>query len=262
MHDIKILFVDDEQAVRDEFAIYLKRKGYAVVTAADGLQAFRLFKTEAPDIVLTDYHMPEITGLELLREIKAIRPEVPVILISGKADMRTAVEALKEDAFDFLQKPVDSAELLASVRRALARTRKTSPEDEATPNKLDDSKYYGPIHHSIEGDRSIVSVLYVYKALDEYTKKSLADTISKLQGEQSLKTNVLVILKHVHYINNVGLNFLIDTHAALKARGHYVVLSHLSDPVQKYLKMLGYTDYFRIIPNQRDAIQQLERATR
>ncbi|MCR9144078.1 MAG: response regulator [bacterium] len=267
MYNIKVLFVDDEDAVREEFGLFLKRKGYEVVTAADGLQAFRLFRREEPDIVLTDFHMPEITGLELLKEIKAIRPEVPVILISGKADMRTAVEALKEDAFDFLQKPVDSTDLLRSVQKALSRKKEAGADGQAaatsgSQNSADSSKYYGPINHSIEGPESNVSVLNVYRALDEYAKKSLSDTFSRLLAEQVLKTNVLFVLKNVHYINNVGLNFLIESHATLKSRGHSVILSHLSDPVYKYLKMLGYIDYFKVIPNTQDAINQFQYSTR
>ena len=103
-----VLFVDDEKDVCDVFSIYLKKKGYDVHVAQNGLEAFRLLKQVKPDIVITDYDMPEINGIELLKEIKKSDPGMPVIMISGRADMRTAVEALKEDAFDFIEKPVDS----------------------------------------------------------------------------------------------------------------------------------------------------------
>ncbi|MEQ9363987.1 MAG: STAS domain-containing protein, partial [Leptospirales bacterium] len=154
------------------------------------------------------------------------------------------------------------ADLLRSVQKALGRKKEAQESPNEFQKSSDSSKYYGPINHSVEGKNQEVSVLHVYRALDEYAKKGLADTFARLLAEQILKPNVIFMLKNVHYINNVGLNFLIDGAATLQSRGHTVVLTHLSDPVHKYLKMLGYLDYFKVIPNTQDAIQQMEFSTR
>ena len=253
MRNVKLLFVDDEATVCEEFGLFLKRKGFEVETAHNSLQALRKFNQDRPDLVLTDYHMPQINGLQLLKEIKSSSPDTPVILISGKADMRTAMDALKENAFDFLEKPVDSADLLRSVHNALKRKQEVA----AGPvvEKEDNSTYHGPIRHSKEGENGEISVIHIYRALDEYAKKKLSESVEQLLAERALQRQVVVVLKHANYINNIGLNFLIETDSMLKARGHRVVYSNMNEPVFKYIKMLGYDDYFRITSSKQEAIQ-------
>ena len=248
----RVLIVDDEPDVREQFKLYLESREYAAEVARNCLDALRQLKSGKFDLVLTDYHMPEMNGMELLREIKQYDTKLPVVMMSGKAGMRVAVEALKEDAFDFLEKPVKSQNLIETIEKALSRgSGGDAPREEST--------FYGPLRHSREGANQAVSVLEIYRSLDEYSKPQLQKAFHALMTEKGLQRQVLFVLKHVSYINNVGLNFLVDMHSDFERQGHSVLFTHLSDPVQKYLNMLGYTDFFPIVHNYHDALARLER---
>ncbi|MCR9144077.1 MAG: response regulator [bacterium] len=115
----KILLIDDESVIREELEIYLRRKGYDVVTGVNGLDGFYLFQSDSPDLVLTDYRMPKMNGIAALQKMKAANPDVPVIMLSGQADMKVCVQALNDDAYEFIEKPVDLKKLLGVIQRAL-----------------------------------------------------------------------------------------------------------------------------------------------
>ncbi len=115
----KILVVDDEDRVRESIREILRDEGYRVIEAADGTQVLDLIRNERPDLVLLDIWMPEVDGIELLKEIKKAAPQVNVIMISGHGNIHTAVTATKLGAFDFMEKPLSLEGLLLTVRRAL-----------------------------------------------------------------------------------------------------------------------------------------------
>jgi len=117
----KILVVDDDQGIRDFIEILLSREGYAVITASGGKEAAALCKKKKFDLVITDLKMPKMDGIDLLREIKEISPETLVILITGYASGETAVEAMKEGAYDYLEKNFTVDELKTAVRDALSK---------------------------------------------------------------------------------------------------------------------------------------------
>jgi len=114
----KLLLVDDEEGIRNVLRISLSDLGYTVFTAPDGKEALNIFKEEQPDIVLTDIKMPGIDGVELLRRIKRENPETEVIMITGHGDMDLAVQSLKNDATDFITKPINDDILEISVQKA------------------------------------------------------------------------------------------------------------------------------------------------
>ncbi len=114
----KLLLVDDEEGIRNVLRISLSDLGYTVFTAVDGKEALNIFKEEQPNIVLTDIKMPGIDGVELLRRIKHENPETEVIMITGHGDMDLAVQSLKNDATDFITKPINDDILEISVRKA------------------------------------------------------------------------------------------------------------------------------------------------
>lgn len=99
-----ILLVDDEEGIRKVLGITLADAGYRVTTAADGEEAMRRFAEERPDIVLTDIKMPGMSGLELLESIKSRDSEVEVIMLTGHGDMELAIQSLKRDATDFIDR--------------------------------------------------------------------------------------------------------------------------------------------------------------
>lgn len=116
----KILVVDDKQMMRDSVAATLQRAGFLVVTAPDGPTAKKLVKKHEPTAVITDLSMPGMTGLELLDELLAERPQLPVVLMTAFGGVTDAVSAMRAGAFDFIQKPFEGDALLSVTKRAVA----------------------------------------------------------------------------------------------------------------------------------------------
>jgi DNA-binding NtrC family response regulator len=115
---ISILVVDDESSVRDSLYNWFIEDGYHVACAEDAKVALSILETENFDIVLTDIKMPGMDGLEMLRRIKTIRKEAVVIMMTAFATVDTAVQALKDGAFDYVTKPFDPDDLSHLIRNA------------------------------------------------------------------------------------------------------------------------------------------------
>ncbi|OPZ08919.1 MAG: Transcriptional regulatory protein ZraR [candidate division BRC1 bacterium ADurb.BinA292] len=115
----RILLADDDPNFRKVVSFNLTRQGAEVLPAENGRQAWDLFRRERPDLVLSDIRMPELDGLALLREIHAVAPDLPVILITAHGDIDMAVEAMQAGAADFVTKPFDRERLLRKLERAL-----------------------------------------------------------------------------------------------------------------------------------------------
>ncbi len=121
-----VLVVDDEASVRESLGMILEYEGYDVRQASNGREALEAVDTAPPDLVILDVKMPEMDGLATLRALKARGKDVPTIMISGHADVETAVEATRMGAFDFFEKPLERERLLLSLRNALASSRQSS----------------------------------------------------------------------------------------------------------------------------------------
>lgn len=113
-----ILLVDDESDIREVLSLPLSDLGYRVSEAATGSQALEIFRAIQPAIVLTDIKMPGMDGIELLQKIKHENPETEVIMITGHGDMELAIRSLKNDATDFISKPINVDALEIAVQRA------------------------------------------------------------------------------------------------------------------------------------------------
>jgi len=244
-----ILIVDDEVEARNMFGKFLVRKGFQVREAANALEAIRRLKMESVDLVLTDYHMPEVNGLELLDEIRAMDPHLPVIMMSGVADMHTALKAIKNHAFDFLTKPVDSNELMKAVELALQHARQQI--DPAVDQIAD--KGFGPILARPDPEQKDLFILSINRALDQHHKGMIENALRQLDAEGVLSRRLILSLRNVPYINSTGLNFLLDLLQTWKGRGYRVVLTELSEPVYRYFKPLGYLDYLPYRPTLAEA---------
>ncbi|MEW5746078.1 MAG: sigma-54 dependent transcriptional regulator [Nitrospirota bacterium] len=119
----RILVVDDEEIVRKSCVSILSPEEYTLDTAADGGSALKKLKSAPFDLVLTDLMMPDMTGIDLLRRIKEEWPDTEVIVITGYGTVKTAIEALKYDAYDFIEKPFTPEVLLNAVSRCLEKKR-------------------------------------------------------------------------------------------------------------------------------------------
>ncbi len=117
----KILVIDDEPTVTDGLKLYLGESGYKVETAATGGEGLRLFESGAFDLVITDLQLPDTQGFEILRSLKSADPDVEIIMITGYGSVDRAIEAVKEGAFYFVEKPFEPDELRMLVERALDR---------------------------------------------------------------------------------------------------------------------------------------------
>ncbi len=114
----KILLVDDEEGIRKVLGITLSDAGYRVFVAENGQEAFRIFKTESPPIVMTDIKMPGMDGIELLKNIKRLNPDTEVIMITGHGDMDLAITSLKHAATDFITKPINDDIMEIALKKA------------------------------------------------------------------------------------------------------------------------------------------------
>jgi two-component system nitrogen regulation response regulator GlnG len=117
----RILVVDDEADMRWLLSGILEAQGLEVVTAEDGEAALRKVQEDPPSVILLDLKMPKLGGLEALTEIKAVAPQVPVIILTAHGDIPTAVQAMRVGAYDYRTKPFHNDDIVLTVRRAIER---------------------------------------------------------------------------------------------------------------------------------------------
>ena len=137
----KALVVDDEPNLRRVLAAMLKREGYEVTVAEDGVQALAELRKNGADVVVTDQVMPKMDGISLLKAVLADFPEVPVIMITAHGTVDSAVEAIKLGAFDYITKPFEQDELKRVIAKAvrtrdLSKTSVPAPSDEKARQAL------------------------------------------------------------------------------------------------------------------------------
>lgn len=118
----KILIADDERSIRRTLKEILEFEKFTVDEAGDGLECLTKIKQSDYDVVLLDIKMPNLDGLEALEKIQQLNPDLPVIMISGHANIDTAVEAVKKGAFDFISKPPDLNRMLITIRNAMDKS--------------------------------------------------------------------------------------------------------------------------------------------
>jgi len=115
-----ILIVDDEKNIRTGLGKAMELDGYRTLTAEDGRQALDIMQDEEVDLVIADLRMPRLSGQELLQTIVDSYPTIPVVILTGHGTIETAVQAMRDGAFDFLTKPVNLDRLSLLVKRALS----------------------------------------------------------------------------------------------------------------------------------------------
>ncbi len=118
----RILLVDDEANVRTVFSDVLRRESYIVKGVEDGPEAIKAVKEETFDLAVVDLKMPQMDGIEVLENIKKIKPQLPVIIYTGCGSVTSAVESMRKKAADYLSKPFSPDELKLSIRKALEGT--------------------------------------------------------------------------------------------------------------------------------------------
>ena len=137
LYSMKILVVDDERAIRNSLKEILMDEGYSVDVAEDGAKGLELAGKERYDVIFCDIKMPGMEGTEVLVKLVSEGIETPVVMISGHADIATAVECMHKGAFDFIEKPLDLNRILITIKNA------TDKANLAKENKILKKKVYG-----------------------------------------------------------------------------------------------------------------------
>ncbi len=116
---VKVLVVDDESGILDTLQILFRSEGYDVAVASSGRAALTALEEERPDLVLSDIRMPGASGMDVLSRVRELDPELPVILMTAQASLTSAIRAVNDGAYHYIQKPFANDELLAICRRAV-----------------------------------------------------------------------------------------------------------------------------------------------
>jgi FixJ family two-component response regulator len=127
----EIFVVDDDPAIRDLLALLFSRRGYTVVCFADGGSLLAAMRTQSPTCILLDVHIPGKSGIDILKDLGTRNHQAPTFIMSGKGDIPMAVEAIKNGALDFIEKPFRGNEVVERVEEAVAADRRRKTEREA-----------------------------------------------------------------------------------------------------------------------------------
>jgi two-component system NtrC family response regulator len=193
----RVLIVDDEERMASVVAMALGRAGYECETCTSGEAALAAVDARGADVVVTDWRMPGMDGIELLRRLHAKRPALPVILITAHGSVPSAVAAMREGAFDYLTKPFDNDELRALVGRALDLTRL---ERENRYLKQEVASRYAPDAMVAESARS-------KELLDLVRRVAPSKATVLIQGESGTGKELVARLLH-YWSDRVGQPFV------------------------------------------------------
>ncbi|EHI73410.1 essential two-component response regulator [Streptococcus criceti] len=186
----KILVVDDEKPISDIIKFNLIKEGYEVVTAFDGKEALKQFEDEKPDLIILDWMLPELEGLEVAKEIRK-GSHVPIIMLSAKDSEFDKVIGLEIGADDYVTKPFSNRELLARIKAHLRRT-ETIETAVAEENSISDSEL-------IIGDLQIVPDAFVAKKRGE----ELELTHREFELLHHLATHIGQVMTREHLLETV-----------------------------------------------------------
>ncbi|HBA89736.1 MAG TPA: DNA-binding response regulator [Geobacter sp.] len=187
MRKTKIMVVDDEHLIRWSLEQNLKKQGYDVCTAGTGEDALRMAREEQPELVLLDYHLPGINGLEVLQRLKEIDEDVLVIMVTAQGGLETAVNTMRHGAYDYINKPFNLDEMAIVIRKAL----ETSELRREVVQLRSEHKKQGP-PKILGGSKHMKNVMEMMAKV----AKSDASTVL-VQGESG--TGKELVAKWIHY---------------------------------------------------------------
>ena len=185
-----VLIVDDESAIVDTLRILLKNEGFAAHVAFGGKQGLDQIAAIRPDIIISDIRMPGFGGLDILSAARAQDPDVPVILMTAQASLQSAISAVNDGAFHYVQKPFQNDALIAIIKRA-AETRQLKTENRALKKEI---RRRDTIEKPIGTSRSWLDILNVAETV------ATTDSTVLLQGESG--TGKGVIARYIHQLSN------------------------------------------------------------
>ena len=185
-NDTRILIVDDETIVRESLGSWFREEGYSVDVAASAREALEKLTIKGWDIFLLDIRMPGMDGLELQRKIKESHPDSTIVIMTAYASVETAVEAMKQGAYDYIVKPFDPDDLEHLVRNAIERKHLVS-ENIQLRSKIDEMNLF----HEVVGKSSAM-----HRVLEQVAMVSSSDTTALIRGESG--TGKELIARAIH----------------------------------------------------------------
>jgi putative two-component system response regulator len=198
----KVLVVDDDQFALRGMARALESESYRIVTAASGSEAIDLLKRSTFDLILTDLKMPGVDGLEVLKQAREVAPQAMVLILTGYASLESAIEALREGAYDYLVKPCSTDELKLKIERGLERVRLTE-ERQRAEEELRHS--YEKLQRALEG--TVYTLVAATEMRDPYTaghQRRVAQLACAIANEMGLPEEQIEGIRMAALIHDMG----------------------------------------------------------
>jgi DNA-binding NtrC family response regulator len=189
MKDYNILVIDDEAAQRDVLTGYLKKKGYKIFSASSGKEGIEITGRNPVDIILSDFKMPNLSGLDVLEQVKKINPEISFVIVTAFGTVENAVKAMRLGAFDYISKPVDLDELDLMIERIIEHKNLKS-ENQLLKTQLQEKYKISSIVSQSQKMEEVISVA-----------ARVADSKANVLITGENGTGKEVLAKAIHYIS-------------------------------------------------------------
>jgi DNA-binding NtrC family response regulator len=213
----KILIIDDDEAILDSCSQVLEKAGYVVKGARDGIEGLKFLKNESFYTVLLDLKLPGPDGMEILNHIIEDSPETPVVIITGYASVESAVEAMRQGAFDYMAKPFSPKELRVIVKKALKR-RKMIMENLYLRTELE---------ARIEFDLIVGKSEAMKAVLDIVQRVSPSESTVLITGESGTGKEMLAREIHMHSLRHEGPFVVVDCGALVETLFESELFGHV-----------------------------------
>jgi len=197
MKQLSVLVLDDEPRMQDEIEEFLSSQQYLMYKAGTPSKAFDILEKTWIDILILDVKLPEMDGLEVLKKVKQSYPEMEVIMISGHGDMNTVIEAMRNGAFDYFQKPFR----LPEIKHAISRTKRFILLNEKLKNSEHKFELLSKEIQNVFGHDLIGKSTAMKKVVDLMSRVALTDTTSVLITGDS-GTGKELVARGIHFLSN------------------------------------------------------------
>ena len=183
MEQSRILIADDEIRMRDSIKLLLADQDYLIHTAGSGREAVQMAGQDHYDLILLDLYLGDLTGYQVMDQIKAVSPESLMVMITGAASVKSAVRALRQGAFSYLSKPFEPEELLTTVQNALTQKKLEADKRRVSSALMASEKRFG---HLVENLPDGVVILQEKRVV--YQNPAAVDILGRLSGTRVVET--------------------------------------------------------------------------